>query len=102
MSAHLGAASLGYAVWWVTAIGQENAQKAMKPLLGISDELSVLDIFAFGPPARPPYKLWKKSLDEIVDHDRFDQTHFMSDAELEEWIRSKRHKVMFKDADQVD
>ena len=35
MSAHLAAAALGYNVWWVTAIGQENAQKALKPLLGI-------------------------------------------------------------------
>ena len=41
MSAHLAAAALGYNVWWVTAIGQEKAQKAMKPLLGIPDELSV-------------------------------------------------------------
>ena len=35
MSAHLAAAALGYNVWWVTAIGQEKAQQAMKPLLGI-------------------------------------------------------------------
>ena len=35
MSAHLAAAALGYNVWWVTAIGQEKAQAAMKPLLGI-------------------------------------------------------------------
>ena len=34
MSAHL-AAALGYQTWWVTAIGQEGAQKALKPLLGI-------------------------------------------------------------------
>jgi 5,6-dimethylbenzimidazole synthase len=35
MSAHLAAAALGYNVWWATAIGQEKAQQAMKPLLGI-------------------------------------------------------------------
>ena len=29
MSAHLAAAALGYNVWWVTAIGQEAAQRAM-------------------------------------------------------------------------
>ena len=102
MSAHLAAASLGYAVWWVTAIGQENAQAAMRPLLGIPDELSVLDIFAFGPPARPPYKRWKKPLEDISNVDRFDPAHFMSDDEMEDWIRNKRHKVMFKDAGKVD
>ncbi|AXS40130.1 nitroreductase family protein [Breoghania sp. L-A4] len=102
MSAHLAAAALGYNVWWVTAIGQENAQKEMKPLLGIPEELSVLDILAFGPPAKPPYKRWKKQLGEIVSWDRFNPEHFMSDAELEDWIRTKRHKVMFRDASKVD
>ena len=32
MSAHLAATALGYNVWWVTAIGQEKAQKDIKPL----------------------------------------------------------------------
>ena len=32
MSAHLAAAALGYQVWWVTAIGQDDAQKSLRPL----------------------------------------------------------------------
>jgi nitroreductase len=102
MAAHLAAAALGYGVWWVTAIGQQAAQEAMKPLLGIPDELSVLDIMCFGPPAKPPYKRWKKELGEIVNWNRFDPAHFMSDAELEEWIAVKRRKVMYRDATNVD
>ncbi len=102
MSAHLAAAALGYNVWWVTAIGQENAQKAMKPLLGIPEEISVLDIFLFGPPAAKPYKRWRKPLDEIANRDRFDPAHHMTDAELDEWIRTRRHRVMFKDASKID
>src|SRR5262249_60338361 len=39
MSAHLAAAALGYQVWWVTAIGQDDAQAAIKPLLGVPDDL---------------------------------------------------------------
>ena len=35
MAAHLAAAALGYAVWWVTAIGQEEAQQAIRPLLDV-------------------------------------------------------------------
>src|SRR5438445_527389 len=35
MSAHLAAAALGYAVWWITAIGQEDLQKTNKPLRGV-------------------------------------------------------------------
>lgn len=102
MSAHLAAASLGYNVWWVTAIGQARAQAAMKPLLGIPDELSVLDIMAFGPPAKPPYKRWKKSLADITNWNRFDPAHDMTQAQIDEWVATTRHKVMYRDAKNVD
>ncbi|MFP6772169.1 MAG: nitroreductase family protein, partial [Alphaproteobacteria bacterium] len=81
MSAHLAASALGYAVWWVTAIGQEEAQAAFKPMLGVPDDLSVLDIMCFGPPAQPPYKRWKKDLDEIRSWDRFDMTKHQTAAD---------------------
>lgn len=102
MSAHLAAAALGYNVWWVTAIGQQEAQDALKPLLGIPDDLSVLDIMCFGPPAKEPYKRWKKELHEIINWDRFDMSHYMNDAELNEWIAKKRHKVMYRDESKID
>ena len=102
MSAHLAAAALGYNVWWVTAIGQENAQKAMKPLLGIPDELAVIDIFCFGPPAKPPYKRWKKSFDEIVSWDRFDARQYKTLGEIDAWIQEKRSQVMYRDQSKVD
>lgn len=102
MSAHLAAAALGYNVWWVTAIGQAKAQAAMKPLLGIPEELSVLDIMCFGAPAKAPYKRWKKSLGEIVSWNRFDPAHAMTEAQIDEWIATSRHKAMYKDAQNVD
>jgi len=102
MSAHLAAAALGYNVWWVTAIGQEKAQQAMKPLLGVPEELSVLDIMCFGPPAKSPYKRWKKALGEIVSWNRFDPAHLMTEAQIDEWVASTRHKVMYRDEKNVD
>ena len=102
MSAHLAAAALGYNVWWVTAIGQEKAQAAMKPLLGIPEELSVLDIMCFGKPAKPPYKRWKKELGEIVNWNRFDPAHLVTEAQIDEWIATTRQKVMYKDEKNVD
>ena len=102
MTAHLAAAALGYNVWWVTAIGQEKAQAAMKPLLGIPPALSVLDILCFGKPAKPAYKRWKKSLDEIISWNRFDPAHFMTEAQIDEWVATTRHKVMYKDEKNVD
>ena len=102
MSAHLAAAALGYNVWWVTAIGQEKAQQAMKPLLGVPAELSVLDILCFGAPAKAPYKRWKKTLEEIVSWNRFDPAHHMTEAQIDEWVASTRHKVMYRDEKNVD
>jgi len=102
MSAHLAAAALGYNVWWVTAIGQEKAQTAMKPLLGIPEELSVLDIMCFGKPAKPAYKRWKKELREIVNWNRFDPAHLVTGAQIDEWVANTRQKVMYKDEKNVD
>lgn len=102
MSAHLAAAALGYAVWWITAIGQEEIQKQVKPLLGVPEELEIIDVMCFGPPLKPSYKRWKKSLDEIMSWDRFNPANFMSDAQIDHWIKSTRHKVMFKDESKID
>lgn len=102
MSAHLAAAALGYAVWWVTAIGQEELQDEFKPLLGVPDDLSIIDIMCFGPPLKPSYKRWKRKLEDIVNWDRFDMEHYWTDERIDEWVVSKRHRVMYRDADNVD
>ena len=74
----------------------------MKPLLGIPDELSVLDIMCFGPPAKEPYKRWKKEMDEIASWNRFDPAQFKSEAEIDDWVTTTRHKVMYRDESNVD
>jgi nitroreductase len=102
MSAHLAAAALGYQVWWVTAIGQEAAQVALKPLLGIPEDLAVIDIMLFGIPAKPPYKRWKKTLSEIASWDRFDMANYRTVEEIDAWVREERHKVMYRDESKID
>lgn len=102
MSAHLAAAALGYQVWWVTAIGQEDAQEALRPILGVPADLSVIDIMLFGVPAKTPYKRWKKSLSEIVSWDRFDMKNYMSVEDIDAWVRETRHKVMYRDESKID
>src|SRR5499426_2055935 len=102
MSAHLAAAALGYQVWWVTAIGQESAQAAMRPLLGVPDELAIIDIMLFGVPAKPPYKRWKKTLPEIMSWDRFDTANHMTLDQIDAWVRETRHKVMYRDEAKID
>jgi nitroreductase len=102
MSAHLAAAALGYQVWWVTAIGQQAAQEALKPLLGIPDDLAVIDIMLFGVPAKPPYKRWKKTLPQIMHWDRFDMANYMTVEQIDAWVREERHKVMYRDESKID
>jgi 5,6-dimethylbenzimidazole synthase len=102
MSAHLAATALGYNVWWVTAIGQEEAQRALKPLLGIPDDLSVIDIMLFGHALKPAYKRWKKTLAEIVGWDCFNMDNYMTVDDIEAWVRETRHKVMYRDESHVD
>src|SRR6266446_5058894 len=102
MSAHLAAAALGYAVWWITAIGQEDIQKKIKPLLGVPEELAIIDVMCFGPPLKPSYKRWKKRLDQIMSWDRFDPANFMTDAQIDEWVKTQRHKVMYRDESKID
>jgi nitroreductase len=102
MSAHLAAAALGYQVWWVTAIGQEAAQTALKPLLGIPDDLAVIDIMLFGVPLKPPYKRWKKTLPQIMNWERFNMANYMTLEQIEQWVREERHKVMYRDESKID
>ena len=75
---------------------------AIKPLLDVPDEISVIDIMCCGPPAKPVYKRWKKDLSEIISWDRYDRSHHMNDEELEEWIKTKRHRVMYRSEENVD
>jgi nitroreductase len=102
MSAHLAAAALGYAVWWITAIGQEDIQKKVRPLLGVPDELAIIDVMCFGPPLKPSYKRWKKTLGQIMSWDRFDPANFMREAQIDEWVKTTRHKVMYRDESKID
>ncbi|MDP6774621.1 MAG: nitroreductase family protein [Rhodospirillales bacterium] len=102
MSAHLAAAALGYGVWWVTAIGQENAQSELKPLLGVPEDLAIIDIVVFGKPLKPPYKRWKKTMDEIRSFETYNADLFMDQKAIETWIKETRHKVMFRDESRID
>lgn len=102
MSAHLAAAALGYAVWWITAIGQEEIQQKIKPLLGVPEELAVIDIMCFGPPLKPSYKRWKRPLNQILNWDRFNPANYMTAEQIDQWIRETRHKAMYRDESRVD
>ena len=94
MSAHLAAAAIGYAVWWITAIGQEEIQTKMRPVLGVPQGIAIIDVMCFGPPVKPSLKRWKKELSQILNWDRFNPDNYMTDAQVDEWVKNTRHKAM--------
>ncbi|MFQ5914960.1 MAG: nitroreductase family protein [Nitrospinota bacterium] len=102
MSIHLAIASLGYTSWWVTAIGQERAQEALKPLLGVPDVLDLIDIIAFGHPEKEPYTRYKRPLEEIAHWGRYDAARTKMDEDIKDWIDNRRHKMMYRDEQKVD
>jgi 5,6-dimethylbenzimidazole synthase len=102
MLAHLAAVALGYAVWWISAIGQEDIQRQIRPLLAVPEELSIIDLMCFGHPAKPSYKRWKKPLDQIMSWDRFNPECAATIEQIDEWIKTMRHKVMYRDESQID
>jgi hypothetical protein len=102
MLAHLAAAALGYAVWWITAIGQERIQTEMRPLLGVPEDIAIIDVMCFGPPLKPSYKRWKKTLDQIMNWDRFNPQNYMTIDQIDEWVENVRHKVMYRDESKID
>jgi len=102
MAAHLAAATLGYGVWWITAIGQEAIQQQIKPLLDVPEDLAVIDVMCFGPPLNPPYTRYKKALNEILSWDHYNPDAHMTDEQIDEWIRTERHRWMYRDESKID
>lgn len=82
--------------------GQEEIQRQVKPLLGVPEELAIIDVMCFGPPLKPSYKRWKKTLDQIMSWERFNPQNFMTDAEIDQWVKETRHKVMYRDESRID
>jgi hypothetical protein len=74
----------------------------MRPLLGVPEELAINDVMCFGPPLKASYKRWKRRLDQIMKWDRFNPENFMTTEQIEEWIKTRRHKVMYRDETNID
>lgn len=102
MAAHLSATALGYGVWWITAIGQEAIQQQTKPLLGVPDDLTIIDVMCFGPPLNPPYTRYKRPLDQIVSWNRYNLDRYITIEQIDQWIKTERHRWMYRDESKVD
>jgi 5,6-dimethylbenzimidazole synthase len=94
MAAHLAAAALGYQVWWVSLLGQDEARIATQALLGVPDDLRITDFMLFGPSLLPAPKRWKKQVAQIVSYDRFNMDNYKSVEQIDDWMRDLRHRAL--------
>jgi hypothetical protein len=60
------------------------------------------EALCFGPPAKPSYKRWKKPLERIMSWERFNPECAMTVEQIDEWIKSMRHKVMYRDESKIE
>lgn len=44
----------------------------------------------------------EKRLDQIMSWGRFNADNLMTDEQIDEWVRTTRHKVMYKDESKID
>jgi 5,6-dimethylbenzimidazole synthase len=90
MAAHLAAAALGYHVWWISALGQDDAQTGIHTLLGVPTDLRITDFLLFGPALLPPGRRWKKQVSQIASWDRFNMENYRSVEQIDDWMRDIR------------
>lgn len=93
MAAHLAATALGYATWWITALGQEDLQAELRRRLEVPEDLTITDVMLFGVPARPVSRRWKKQAADITSWNRFDMANFRSLDQIDAWMRDVRSRA---------
>ena len=49
-----------------------------------------------------PTNAGRRDLTEIKHMEKYDRSQFMDDDDLADWIKTRRHRVMYKDASKID
>src|SRR5205085_2447758 len=83
---HLAAASLGLGAQWVTI----HIPEAFSKVLDTPDLLTFYLIIPLGWPAVERRPGWRRELDEIVHHDGYDRSLYMSDEDAYNYLRRLR------------
>jgi hypothetical protein len=89
---HLAAAALGLGTQWVTI----HIEDEFKRILNVPDVMLFYSIIPVGYPDVPPRAGVRRPLSELIHHDRFDQSRYLSNREIVDYIRELRRKTMSK------
>jgi nitroreductase len=92
MLMHLAAASLGLGTQWNTI----HIQEPFKRILGVPDLLTLYLIIPIGYPAVEPMIGVRRDMDDIVHHDHYDMSKYMSNEQVIEYLYQLRGKTIPK------
>jgi nitroreductase len=90
MMMHLAAAALGLGSQHVTI----HIQEPFKRILGVPDLLTFSLIMPIGLPAVPPTEGVRRPLADMVHHDKFDMSKYMSNEQVIRYLSSLREKTV--------
>jgi hypothetical protein len=86
---HLAAAALGLGTQWVTL----HIEDGFKRILNVPDVMTIYTIIPVGYPDVPPRKGVRRPLTDIVHHNRYDHSKYMSNRQVLEYIRKLRQET---------
>lgn len=89
---HLAAASLGLATQWVTI----HLQEPFKRILGVPDLLMLYLIIPVGYPAVEPMRGVRRDLEEMVHHDHYEMSKYMTNQQAIDYLYALRGKTVSK------
>lgn len=88
---HLAAAALGLGTQWVSTTIHFEA--GLKELLGVPQIYKIPQIVPVGYPDYTPHGVWRRKLDEIVHHEKYDTSKYRSDEDVINYIVSLRTRM---------
>jgi F420 biosynthesis protein FbiB-like protein len=89
---HLAATSLGLGSQWVSASSDHFAQRMIKQLLDIPQEMEIYDMMALGYPAREPGPRLVRDREDLIHKERYDRARFRSAGEVRDFILQLRRE----------
>jgi len=92
MLIHLAAAALGLGTQWVTL----HIEDGFKRVLKIPDLMTVYTIIPVGYPDVPRRRGMRRPLKEMIHYEQYDQSRYLSNQQMVEYIRDLRRKTVPK------
>jgi len=79
---HLAATALGLSAQWYTATSRDEAERAIKEIIGIPESLTIYDMMVIGYRDNPPNEKIVRNLAEMVHYDNCGAQDFRTDEEV--------------------